>query len=428
MTGAEEGGRLVAPTTAEEARQIVQEAADRREAIYPVGGGLALDELLPKPRPGIDLSLAGLDRIVEFSPRDLTITVDAGTSLAKLAETVDEAGLLFPFASKFDRQSNIGEEIDRRSTIGGLLATAWNGPRRTGWGNLRDYFIGVRAIDGRGVLFKSGGKVVKNVAGYDFCKLLVGSRGTLGVITEVTLRLKPKPEARWLATIHPAEGQSLAKLVEQTNQPAIPYSVYEVAVAEALPFPEQLELDDAFVRCGWEGPREEIDVAKAEIDALVRAGRFRLEESDETTKGFESVHLLGRDAPTAALYLRIQAPPTTLLQALSSASLAGFSPEGGLLIFAPRSGHARLFVPPIEDREAASKALAALREEIGGEGYVTVLRDRLGIAPTRELRFGRTTSPQFLMDRVKAAMDPCGILNPGRYVFADAMGDSADVA
>lgn len=412
MTGEGDPSRRLAPTTAEEARQIVQQAAERREAVYPIGGGTSLEELLPKTRPGIDLSLAGLDRIVEFSPRDLIITVEAGVTLAKLAETVDEAGLLFPFASK----------LDETSTIGGLLATAWNGPRRTGWGNLRDYVIGVRAIDGRGVAFKSGGRVVKNVAGYDFCKLLVGSRGTLGVITEVTLRLKPRPEARWLATIHPTEGQSLAKLIAQTNTPAVPYSVYEIAGGFRLS--ERLEADDAFIRCGWEGPREEIEVAKQEVDSLVRAGRFVLEECDETAEAFEAIHSLGRDAASATLYVRIQAPPTTMVRALNDLSLAGFSKEGGLFCLAPRSGHARLFVPQIEDRGLAARALAALRELIGGEGYVTVLRDRIGIAPTRELRFGRTSSPQFLMDRVKATMDPNGILNPGRYVFADALAAS----
>lgn len=412
-----DGSGSVRPTTAEEVRQIVQEAASRREAIYPVGGGLALDELLPKPRPGIELSLSGLDRIVEFSPRDLTITVEAGTALAKLAENVDEAGLLFPFASK----------CDERSTIGGLVATAWNGPRRTGWGNLRDYVIGVRAIDGRGVAFKSGGKVVKNVAGYDLVKLLVGSRGTLAVITEVTLRLKPRPEARWLATLHPAEGQSLAKLIDQTNRPAIPYSVYEFVAAGDLPLPDTLGLEDGLLYCGWEGAKEEIDAAKAEIDDLVRAGCFRLEQSDEAAEGFEAIHSIGRDAPSSQFSIRVQAPPTVVTRVLGDASLAGISQGGGLVCIAPRSGAARLFIPRVDDRESASKALASLRRLVGDEGYVAVQRDTAGVAPTRESRFGRTSSPQFLMDKVKAAMDPYGILNPGRYVFVDAF-QTANVA
>ena len=80
------------------------------------------------------------------------------------------------------------------ATIGGVVATNWTGPRRYGHGTVRDYVIGIHAVDGRGVAFKGGGRVVKNVAGYDFCKLLTGSLGTLAVITQVGLKVKPLPE------------------------------------------------------------------------------------------------------------------------------------------------------------------------------------------------------------------------------------------
>src|SRR4029078_4080191 len=82
-------------------------------------------------------------------------------------------------------------EVD---TLGGLVPAAFCGPRRFGWGTVRDYVIGCSAVDGRGMPFKGGGRVVKNVAGYDFCKLLTGSLGTLGVITQVTFKIKPLPE------------------------------------------------------------------------------------------------------------------------------------------------------------------------------------------------------------------------------------------
>lgn len=405
MNGDAEGSRTLAPTTAEEARQIVQQAAERREAIYPVGGGLALDELLPKPRPGIDLSLAGLDRVVEFSPRDLTITVEAGMTLAKLAEIVDEERLLFPFASR----------LDETSTIGGLLATAWNGPRRTGWGNLRDYVIGVRAIDGRGVSFKSGGKVVKNVTGYDFCKLLVGSRGTLGVITEVTLRLKPKPEAEFFAVLRPTGGQSLEAICEELRSANTPNSVFEVLRSGKHPY---LNVPECNVFLAWEGTVEEIDTAKEYIERLSRSGRYR-----GGPFRFAVDRLVRNEADASADHvfsILIQASPTIAIQALSSSFEAKLEREGARCLVWPRIGRAMLDWSSLLESESAAETLAALRRRIGDEGYVSVLRDRVGVAPTRELRFGRTSSPQFLMDRVKAAMDPHGILNPGRYVFEDA--------
>src|SRR6185503_9080468 len=80
------------------------------------------------------------------------------------------------------------------ATIGGVVATNWNGPRRYGHGTIRDYVIGIHAVDGRGTPFKGGGRVVKNVAGYDFCKLLTGSLGTLAVVTQLALKVKPRSE------------------------------------------------------------------------------------------------------------------------------------------------------------------------------------------------------------------------------------------
>src|SRR5205823_15004930 len=110
-----------------------------------------------------------------------------------------------------------------RTTIGGVIATNWNGPRRFGEGALRDFVIGIHAVDGRGLPFKGGGRVVKNVAGYDFCKLLTGSFGTLGVITQVTLRLKPIPDQSALVACSvpdlAAAEKLLAALVKSETSP-----------------------------------------------------------------------------------------------------------------------------------------------------------------------------------------------------------------
>ena len=114
----------------------------------------------------------------------MTILVEAGVRMADLAATLAAEGQQLPI------------DVPRASeaTIGGVVATNWNGPRRYGHGTVRDYVIGIHAVDGRGVAFKGGGRVVKNVAGYDFCKLLTGSLGTLGVITQLAFKVKPQPE------------------------------------------------------------------------------------------------------------------------------------------------------------------------------------------------------------------------------------------
>src|SRR5205085_6597457 len=111
----------------------------------------------------------------------------------------------------------------QRATLGGVVAANPSGSRRFGLGTMRDYVIGISAIDASGRLFKGGGRVVKNVAGYDLCKMLVGSLGTLAVITQVTLKLRPIPESSrllWCAFDHSAAiEQSLAQLVSSSARP-----------------------------------------------------------------------------------------------------------------------------------------------------------------------------------------------------------------
>jgi len=163
---------------------LVADAYQSRRPVYPIGGGTSLDYGLAATRPGLGLSLAGLTRVVDYPQRDMTITVEAGMTLARLAEVLAEGRQWLP----------IDAPQPERATLGGAIATAASGPRRYGFGTLRDYVIGITAVDGRGEIFKGGGRVVKNVAGYDFCKLLTGSLGTLGVITQVTFKLKPLVE------------------------------------------------------------------------------------------------------------------------------------------------------------------------------------------------------------------------------------------
>ena len=113
---------------------------------------------MPAKTPGLALSLARLNRVVDYPARDLTITVEAGITLAELDALLVTEGQWLPI------------EVPQppRATLGGVVATAWSGPRRYGWGQVRDYVIGISAVDGRGLPFKGGGRVVKNVAGYDF--------------------------------------------------------------------------------------------------------------------------------------------------------------------------------------------------------------------------------------------------------------------
>src|SRR5437588_1408519 len=176
--------KTLEPATQEELHRSLCEAYETVTPLYPIGGGTSFDYGLPAKASGNALSLQKLNRVIDYPARDMTVTVEAGVTMKALADLLATERQRLP----------IDVPQAQRATIGGVIVTNWNGPRRYGEGTVRDYVIGIGAVDGRGQPFKGGGRVVKNVAGYDFCKLLTGSLGTLGVITQVTFKVRPVTE------------------------------------------------------------------------------------------------------------------------------------------------------------------------------------------------------------------------------------------
>ena len=136
-------------------------------------------------RKGVVLGTKNLNKVIDYPARDMTVTVQAGILIKDLKEMLGKENQRLP----------VDDPYPANSSLGGFLATNTSGPRRFGWGTLRDYVIGISILNDEGVETKAGGRVVKNVAGYDFCKLHTGALGTLGVISQVTLKVKPNPEA-----------------------------------------------------------------------------------------------------------------------------------------------------------------------------------------------------------------------------------------
>ena len=138
------------------------------------------------------LDLSALSGVTLYEPQELVLSAKAGTPLAEIDAVLAAQGQALAF-EPMDYGPVLGEP-EGRSTIGGVIAANLSGPRRIKVGTVRDHFLGVTAVSGRGETFKSGGRVVKNVTGYDLCKLLAGSWGTLGIMTDVTLKVLPQPE------------------------------------------------------------------------------------------------------------------------------------------------------------------------------------------------------------------------------------------
>lgn len=196
---------LATPGGVDQLREAVRAASTQRCPIYPLGGRTLLGLGLPARSLGIGLSSVQLDRVIDYPSRDMTITVQAGISLTKLQEILRAQAQRLPV------------DVPRpdRATLGGTVACNISGPRRYAYGTLRDYVIGIRVVDGDGNETKAGGRVVKNVAGYDLCKLYTGSLGTLGIVTQVTLKLRPVPEATALAWIKLENLEAVCELLDR---------------------------------------------------------------------------------------------------------------------------------------------------------------------------------------------------------------------
>jgi len=173
------------PATAETLAATLLEAAGAGQAVFPVGGGRANEMGNPADREGIELHTSGLDRVLEHSQGDMVVSVEAGVTLEALQAQLEKAGQFLPL----DPHGSPGH------TIGGLLASGWTGPLRHRYGSPRDYLIGIRIALPDGKLASAGGRVVKNVSGYDMMKLHLGALGTMGVIVAASFKVFPRPLA-----------------------------------------------------------------------------------------------------------------------------------------------------------------------------------------------------------------------------------------
>jgi glycolate oxidase FAD binding subunit len=189
----------VRPENRDEAAEVLRAAAVDRLAVVPWGGGVSLGREGSPDRYDVALDLSALDRVIEYDPEDFTVTAECGATIASLRATLAAQGQELPLEAP---QAS-------RATLGGAIAANASGPRRLRFGAPRDRILGARFALAGGVIARSGGKVVKNVAGYGTHRLLCGSRGGLAVILEASLKLAPAPETR-VALVFGVDAAALA--------------------------------------------------------------------------------------------------------------------------------------------------------------------------------------------------------------------------
>jgi glycolate oxidase FAD binding subunit len=401
------------PASQNEVPASIQQAIDSATPLYPIGGGASLDFGLPARSPGIGLSLARLNRVIDYPARDMTVTVEAGVTMRSLADVLAKERQRLP----------IDVPQADKATIGGVIATNWNGPRRYGEGTVRDYVIGISAVDGRGQPFKGGGRVVKNVAGYDFCKLLTGSLGTLGVITQVTLRLKPLPEQSALVACAAADSQAaerlLAALVHSQTTP-VAIELLAGPAWDRDPALAALSGDAAsrlVLVVGLEGTGPEVEFMVRQLgrewrergasEPLVigQAASFwqRLIEFPQAGPSPLVVKAsVAASGTTAMIDAARQIDPACSIQAHAGSGIV-------IIKFSefPRDGLSRSLVGRLQPAAAAH------------QGHVVILSNPSGTEMTHQSVWGATDVPLHLMTEIKRRFDPHNILNRGRFVYHD---------
>lgn len=385
-----------APAEESEIAAIVADAARAREPLSIGGRGTKAGMLRPV-QAARSLSTRNHAGVTLHAPKELVVSARAGTPLHEL-ESLLATGGQHLVAEPPDLSALLG--TDGGQTIGGVTAANLSGPRRVAWGAMRDHVIGVRAVNGRGEVIRSGGRVLKNVTGLDLCKLLAGSHGTLGVMTEVTLKVLPAPEASGTLAVPDATAEAaVATLSKALGSP------YGVSGAAWLPAASA-------ARAGL--PARAVSLVRIEefaVSVAYRLDRLRAELGGDVLAEPQSraLWLAVRDvaaplapAPDEAVW-RVSVRPSSgpaVLAALA-ATHSGFLDWGGGLVWL--AGPAT---------EAGHRAVCAAARASGGTWTVLrapePLRAAIDVVPPEAPALAAITR------RVKAAMDPRGVFNPGR--------------
>jgi len=384
---------------------VVQRADAENLALYPVGGGGMLGLGNRPSRAGLAVDVRPLHQLIDYPARDMTITVQAGITIAELRK------LLAPE----HQQLPIDVPAAESATLGGILAANVSGSRRYGYGTLRDYLLGFSAVNDAGEEIKAGGRVVKNVAGYDLCKLFIGSLGTLGIITQATLKLRPVPEEQALVCLA-CRPEQLDDLLEQLRTSRTRPMCIDLLNEQGTRWlHEQVGANGPdglwTVVVGFDGNEQAVKWqvqqlvvemrSRYSLEAYVNSATYRFWQAlaelpvaaDERTFSFKANLLPSgtaafcRQANCADLTLRAHAGNGIVV-----GHFAGMTLERAIAVVADLRQHARKY-----------------------QGSVIVLRCPPAWKDTLSV-WGPPPANAWLMRDVKKALDPKGRFNPGRFI------------
>jgi len=404
----------VFPGSIEEVAAVLALACEVGRSVTPWGGGTAASVGIPTAGAGLIIGLRRMSRLLDHEPGDLTATVEAGITVDAFQTALRGRG----------QWLSLDPADGDRATVGGVLATNAHGPRRHLYGTARDLLIGVTVVTADGAVVKGGGKVVKNVAGYDLPKLFIGSFGTLGVIVEATVKLRPLAEREELVSVRFERLKDAGAAVKAVAASDLIPNAVELldgaAAAGAGLAVGGTTLPAAMLVVGFDGVREQVDWQRAELARLTGP-------------------LGGRDARQldAAAWPRLgpaargafSTPAAVMTLAVLPTQVADIMEQGASVARARGlqsawAAHAGVGViraalgsdPAPKDPSAIGAALAEWREIArAGGGHANLEWAPLAVKSQVPV-WDDPGAAARIMERIKAQLDPRNILNPGRFV------------
>ena len=400
-----------APTTLEECAEVLAMAAREQLRLGFVGGGTALGLGAPPAALDAVVRTEGLARIVEYAPADMVIVAEAGVTLAALQAEARAHG----------QQLALDAPFPDRATIGGLVAVGAFGPQRARYGAVRDLIIGVTLVRADGEIARGGGKVVKNVAGFDLPKVACGSLGTLGLIAAAAFRLHPLPEATVTVLAPGLRAEAVIAVLAAARQAQLEPET-AVALSTSMPRAPRAPAPPA-----GSPPHDSLRASTGGFDLGVRFAGFARGVQHQVARFVEIARATGvgaeplADATASVFWRRHDAVRAAALR-VRVASLPTRLPEVAQLVagLGELAWYATLGIgfagaPADVDAAAATAAITAARAALVAEGGSLVVEEAPPALHAVD-PWGPVAAAFPIMQRLKQRFDPDGRLNPGRFV------------
>jgi glycolate oxidase FAD binding subunit len=413
-------GLTVRPGTQNEVSKVAATCSAAGATMIPWGGGTAMGLGNRPSSADAVVQLDRLDRIVEFDAANLCVTVEAGMRLGALRETVAEKKELLP----------IDPPADSKVTMGGLVATNQSGPGRLLYGTVRDWLLGMRVVLPDGQRIRCGGRVIKNVSGYDMNKLFIRSLGTLGILTEVTVKLLPLPVKRTaMVSLFPELSQATAAVGKVLESFLLPEAL-DVLNPEAMTLlAPSLELTAPAGSWGLAvslaGSRETVDRQERDFAALFRDGGGVVTplQDGRTVPAWDAIRNvfdLLPAPPAQRVLCKIAVSISRTGEMLAAAGALGERLGLSATVVA-HAGSGVVWAAFPLGRTAPPEALLAealegLRAKAVATGGSLVLQAAPANLKARMDAWGKPGEGFDVMRRLKAEFDPRGLCNPGRFV------------